>query len=638
MSLKDLAQRIKEEIPISSIIADYESIKRSGSAQVCVCPFHNDTKPSMNINDSKKLFKCFACGAAGDGISFVMKKRNLDFVDALKEICSKHGLNFDSYSVEKKINPKIEMAKKILTRSALIYRKTAQSGNFQAYKDFIKNRKLNEETATTFSLGYAPNKNTITDYLSSITDPKDREFALQTALELVLIRKDQHNPDAYYDTFRDRIMFPIWDQSGQVVGFTSRATRDDQKAKYMNSMESFMFHKGLILYGFHLAKNAIREKDAIILVEGNMDQISLFHNGFTNTVAVMGTAITEKVLERAISLTKNVYLALDSDAAGHAAMLKANKMLAERGVVAKYIEFSPQKDPDDFIKAQGSLALQEKIENAVPAMDALLEKLIPEVIPTLVDRKLEILEKASEILSPLKNDLAATERVVRFAKRIGFSAEPALITKRYEDYLSKNTEKPKFAQAKKEVEVDENSYSDSDFIPESVDETPFDISEYSPEIYLTKMEKMFLQEVVQLPSLLNMDKMNEILDLVGNDEVKKYIGKIRKITMEIDDSEYESVLLNLTNSPEYSIDLREVVTSAFYNYKPKDADTKTKQRILFDLKIKLHTEQLKNKKDEIKKLQQSVESDIEMTNLLNQLLDVDKELQKLKNAKPEKVK
>ena len=132
--------------------------------------------------------------------------------------------------------------------------------------------------------------------------------------------------------------------------------------------------------------------------------------------------------------------------------------------------------------------------------------------------------------------------------------------------------------------------------------------------------------------------MNEILDLVTNDEVKKYIGKIRKITMEIDDSEYESVLLNLTNSPEYSIDLREVVTSAFYNYKPKDADTKTKQRLLFDLKNKLHTEQLKNKKDEIKKLQLVCESEDEMISLLNQLTEVEKNIQNIKNAKPEKSK
>jgi DNA primase len=234
-------------------------------------------------------------------------------------------------------------------------------------------------------------------------------------------------------------------------------------------------------------------------------------------------------------------------------------------------------------------------------------------------------------------ELSATERVVSFAKRLGLKADSAQIVKSYQDHLSKMTEKPKFIQPKKEQPTEEPAYTDSDFIPDANEEFHFDAEISPPQIFLSKMEKLLVQEVVQLPSLLNMDKMNEILDLVTNDEVKKYIGKIRKITMEVDDREYESVVLNVTNSPEYSIDLREVVTSAFYNYKPKDADTKTKQRILFDLKNKLHMEQLKNKKDEIKKLQLTCESEEEMTNLLIQLTEVEKNIQQLKNSKPEKI-
>lgn len=636
MSLDDLKLKIKEEIPISSVIGNYLSIKRSGSAQVSLCPFHGDTKPSMNINDSKKIFKCFACGAAGDSITFVMKYRNLDYVEALKEICQKQGINFDSYQEEKKANPKVEMAKKILTRAALLYRKIGSSGQFPPYNSFIKNRGLNDEIATTYSLGFAPNKSSITDYLKSIPDPKDRDFAITVALDIGLIRRDKNNPDTQYDTFRDRIIFPIWDQFGQVAGFTSRAIRDDQKAKYMNSVESFIFNKSNILYGFHLAKNAIREKDSVILVEGNMDQIALYQNGFKNTVAVMGVALGTSSLERIVSLTKNVYLALDSDKPGFIAMERINKQLAEKGIVAKYLEFLPQKDPDDYLKAHGALALQEKIENATPAIDVLLNKLIPEKLPEVLDRKLEILHKAFDVVAALRSDLSATERVVGLAKRLGLKAEPAQIIKSYEDHLSKTTEKPKFVNQNKIAESSEQAYKDEDFIPHDTSESPFSAEDSPPELYLSKMEKLLVQELVQLPSLLNMDKMNEILDLVTNDEVKKYIGKIRKITMEVDDNEYESVVLNLTNSPEYSIDLREVVTSAFYNYKHKDADNKTKQRILFDLKNKLHMEQLKNKKEEIRKLQQTCESEELMISLLGQLTEVEINIQKLKNTKPEK--
>jgi len=639
MSLEDLKQKIKEEIPISSIIGNYMALKRQGSALVSLCPFHGDSKPSMNVNDNKKIFKCFACGAAGDAITFVMKYRNLDYVEALKEICGKQGINFESYQEERKSNPKIEMAKKILTRSALLYRKTASSGAFPPYTNFIKNRGLDEEIATTYSLGFAPNKNSISDYLFSIPDEKERSFALSVALDIGLIRKDKNNPDAHYDTFRDRIIFPIWDQFGQVNGFTSRAIRDDQKAKYMNSVDSFIFNKGNILYGFHLAKNTIRERDAVILVEGNMDQVALFHHGFKNSVAVMGTALGPQSLERILSLTKNIYLVLDNDAAGIKAMERINNQFASHGIVAKYISCAPQKDPDDFLKIQGALAFQEKFDAAEGAFDFLLSRLLPEKIPEVLDRKLEILHKAFDLLSPLKLDLAATERVVSFAKRLGLRGEAGQIIKNYEEHLEKNQKQTRFQNVPKFK--DEVLASDETTAGEAqvkkMDES-FHVENSPPQIFMSKMEKLLVQELVQLPSLLSLEKMNEILDLVTNDEVKKYVGKIRKITMEVDDNEYESVVLNLTNSPEYSIDLREVVTGAFYNYKPKEADSKTKQRILFDLKNKLHMEQLKTKKDEIKSKQLTCESDEEMTKLLAMLNEIEKNIQALKNTKPEKLR
>lgn len=639
MSLEDLKLKIKDEVLISSVIGNYLSIKRSGSSQVSVCPFHNDTKPSMNINDSKKIFKCFACGAAGDAITFVMKYRNKDYVEALKEICQIQGINFDSYQEEKRVNPKVDMARKILNRASLIYRRIATQPGCTVYKEFIKARNLNESIATSFALGYAPAKNTITDYLNSISDPKERKFAVDIALELKLIRPDKNNPEVQYDTFRDRIMFPIWDQSGSVIGFTSRSVREDQKPKYLNSMDSFIFNKSHILYGFHLAKNSIREKDAVILVEGNMDLISLFNHGFENAVAIMGVGLGAQSLERLKSFTKNFYIALDTDNAGYMAMERINKLLAEKGIVAKYLEFSPQKDPDEFLNTQGALALSAKLETAKTAFDTQLEKLFPESVPEVLDRKLEILNQVFELLTPLKTDLSATERIVTFAKRLGLKTDSAQIIKSYEEYLSKHAEKPKVGYTN-EVKNDYSQVTESLEVLELEAINMANEYEFTQDFVehdnLTKTEKLLVQELVQLPSLLNMDKLNEILALVSNDEVKSYIGKIRKIIMEVDDNEYESVVLNLTNNQDYSLDLREVVTSAFYNFKPREVDNKKKQRILFDLDIKLRTEQLKNKKEKIKNQQRICQTEEDMTNLLSQLLEVEKDIQKLKNTKPHK--
>ena len=640
MSLDELKVKIKEEIPISSVIGNYLSIKKSGSSLISLCPFHSDSKPSMHINDSKKMYKCFACDAAGDAIGFVMKYRNLDFIEALKEICQKQGINFDSYQEEKKTNPKLEMARKILSKTAQLYRKTATTHKFQPYDDFIKKRGLNEEIATTYNLGFAQAKNSLCDYLGSIPNEKERSFALSIAFELGLIKTDRNNPNAHYDTFRERIIFPIWDQSGHVIGFTSRAIRDDQKAKYMNSVDSFVFNKRNILYGLHLAKNAIREKDAVILVEGNMDQIALYNNGFQNAVAVMGVALGAPSLERLLTLTKNVYLALDSDGAGFSAMERINRQLAEKGVVAKYIEFSPQKDPDEFLVIRGPLALQEKIDKAVPAFDVLMNKIVPEKLPEVLDRKLEILNRAFELISPLGSHLAATERVVNFAKRLGLKSEASQIVKNYEEFIEKIVAKEKMAERfrGKNPVVDHNEKEEENLDNEmnSLHFSETDLEKAASVVVkksLSKTEKLLVQELVQLPALFSEDSMLLLLDLVTSDEVKKYIGKVRKVVLEIDESEYASVISNLTTSAEYSQELREAVSSALYKYKIRELDLKTKSKIIQDLKTKLQMELLKIKKEEIKKLQQTCESDEEMNKLLQSLSEIEKNLQALKKVK-----
>lgn len=642
MSLDELKLKIKEEIPISSVVGSYLSLKKSGSTYLSLCPFHSDSKPSMHVNDTKKMFKCFACDAAGDSIGFVMKYRNLDFIEALKEICQKQGINFDSYQEEKKSNPKLEMARKILTKTAQLYRKTATTHKFAPYDDFIKKRGLNEEIATVYNLGFAQSKNSLCDYLGSIPNEKERGLALSTAEELGLIKRDRHNSEAHYDTFRDRIIFPIWDHFGQVIGFTSRAIRDDQKAKYMNSVDSFIFNKRNILYGFHLAKNAIREKDAVILVEGNMDQVALYNNGFHHAVAVMGVALGAPSLERLLSLTKNIYLALDSDGAGFSAMERMNRQLAEKGVVAKYLEFSPQKDPDEFLQMQGALALQAKIDNAPAAYDVLLNKILPEKLPEVLDRKLEILNQAFELIAPLRSHLSAIERLGAFAKRLGLKSESAQIVKNYEEFLavieSKERNAARFQPKPKVVEPHPHQEEGEEEIEGinqlEISELDLQSKEYTaPKRILSKTEKLVVQELVQLPVLFSEENSLELLDFVTSDEVKKYIGKVKKVLLEIDESEYSSVISNLTSGPEYSTELREAVSSALYKYKVRELDSKTKSKLIHDLKVKLQMELLKNKKEEILGLQQSCESESEMNKLLLSLSEVEKSLQSLKKAK-----
>ena len=238
MALSDLKDIIKET-PLSQIIGGYIPLKIKGNVIEGICPFHPDHHPSLKVNDQKKLFMCFACQTGGDAITFVQKFRGIGFVDALKEIAGLLSLDFKSFEEEKKLSPKIEMAKKLLSRAVKIFIKSSHP----AFENFLKNRNLDRDTVDKFQIGFAPGNNVLYHYLQTIKDPKEKEFAIEVAVEIGLLKKEPN----FYDTFRDRVMFPIWDRNGNVVGFTSRALFDYQKAKYMNSPASLIFDKKNIL-------------------------------------------------------------------------------------------------------------------------------------------------------------------------------------------------------------------------------------------------------------------------------------------------------------------------------------------------------------------------------------------------------
>jgi len=574
------------------------------------------------------MYKCFACTAAGDSIKFVQEHRKLDFIEALKEICNKNGISFESYQESRKTNPKIEMAKKLLQKTTILYRKISQTKKFPAYNDFIINRKLNEETANLYSLGFATGKNSLTEYLQTITDPKEKEFAINTALEIGLIKIDRNDSTKNYDTFRDRIIFPIWDPYGQVIGYTSRATLPKQEPKYLNSKESFIFKKGEILFGFHLAKTFIRQLDYVLIVEGNMDQIALYHHGFKNSVAIMGTAMSQNSIERILNLTKNVFLALDSDDAGLSAMKKINHQFMEKGIIPKFIEFLPEKDPDEFLKAEGGLKLQEKINEAISALDYIINKLIPDKIPEVLDRKIELLNKAFEFVQPLGENIAATERISSFAKKIGLSSDFASIIRNYQEFLKKNENTRAIIVPKSPISDEKNTLEDEiifeneEILEESEKKVAF--------IPLTKIEKLILQETVQKPALLIADNIDELLDLITHPEVKNYIENLSRIILEIDENEYVAVVSSHIQNSSYTSEFQEIILGAIFNYKAKEIEKKVKQKTIEDLKIKLMIEKLMLKKQELIEQQKKCETDFELNNILTELTKVERELNQLK--------
>lgn len=615
---EDLKTRIKD-LPCSQVIGLYLPLVQKGRTMACRCPFHDDNDPSLMINDDKGMWRCWVDDIGGDAISFVQRYLgNVGFPDALEDICRRLGWNFDDFVVKKdvKADPKFDMARKLLSKTSQLYRKIATERNCVPYQEFIKKRGISEEHAALFGLGFAPGGNVLLSYFESIPNQTEREFALKIALEIGLIKER----DNLYDTFRSRIVFPIWDQFGQVIGFTARTIDDSKGPKYLNSSDSFIFNKSNLLYGFHLAKNAMRERGAL-LVEGNMDQLSLFTKGFENTIAVMGVALGDQSLKRLVALTKNIYLGLDNDPAGKIAEKRIQEQFLREGVLTKSITYAPHKDGDDFLIAEGKLALQKRIDEAPTTLDLLLGELIPSPVPTLTDRKIEILHKGFALVAPLKVNLQATERLVGLAKRLGLGVDAAQITKSYEEFL-KGMPVYRSAPAARETKpVKENK-------PTEVKQVPL------PKPTMPKVERFLLQEIVQHPELLTYDKTLELLDFCESDEVKLYISRLRDEFYEISDSGYEALIRDVLNSEEFALEIREAAIAGLFKYRPTELDKKTVTRMVFDLKKRLQLEKLQAQRNEILKEHESALSEEQSHQLMARLMEVDKELDQVKRLKP----
>lgn len=628
MSLNQLKDKIVNEIPISDLIQRYGTpLTRKSTGHVGICPFHNDTKPSMSVSNDKGIFKCFACGAGTSHFDFVMMHKNMSFIEALKDISETFGYDFDSYTNKREKSKKEIYAEKLLKVSSEIYFQTGMKARVKEYEDFLKNRDIPRELAETYKLGFAPKKNSITDYISTL--PKnDQEEILKTAVEIGLVKWDDSRK-SHYDTFRDRITFPIWDQFGKVIGFTSRAIHDYQKAKYMNSKESFIFNKRNLLYGLHLAKPFIRKRDEIILVEGNMDQLSMFKKGFENSVAIMGTALGDHSLRTIKSLTKNVYLALDTDQAGWDAGVRINAQFLSAGIIPKYISFEPVKDPDDFLKEKGSLAVKEKLENAKSFIDIQFEKMLPNEPITVLDKKIELLRASFSLIAPLKNDINATERLSVWAKKIGLESGNDQILQNYKDFLNgeqKNT--PSKTNFENEA-------------PPMMEEPPFDYGEVIesnaipmpngqfPEVLEQKsykrMEKTLLQTVLEHPDCLEYDKLSELLDFMGPSEVKEYILELKNLIFEIDINEFKSFALKLAKN----FDLEETVSKSLQKFSPSELDKDTAKKLIIDLEKKLIRESLKEKREELKRKRSTISTSEEMSKLMVEIHEIEKKLYSL---------
>lgn len=346
---------IKSRVNIVDVIGQVVQLKRAGNNYKGVCPFHNEKTPSFVVSEDKQIFTCFGCGATGDVISFVEKYYNLDFKEAMTKIAKAYNIPIDMGNGrgEDRYKEYYE-ANKV---AANFFYKAFTEGNNKGL-DYMIDRGISKRILKRFGVGYADDQwQSLYNYMI------EKGFSNELLLHLGLISEKNGR---YYDKFRDRVMFPIINTSGKVIGFGGRTLDKNGIPKYLNSPESRIFKKKNNLYGLNLAKNQVRKDKKIIVVEGYMDVISLAQAGITNTVASLGTALTDNQAALIRKYTENVVLSYDADSAGRNAALRGIEILKNADCKVEVLHVTDGKDPDDYIKEHGANAFLQLVENATP--------------------------------------------------------------------------------------------------------------------------------------------------------------------------------------------------------------------------------------------------------------------------------
>lgn len=355
MYASEVIDEVVSRSDIVDIISGYIKLKKNGSSYVGLCPFHNEKSPSFSVSPGKQLYHCFGCGVGGNVITFVMEYENYTFLEAVKYLADKAGMQLPetSYSEEEKKNRDLKAKLLEINKiAATYYYHQLKAENGKIGLSYLQKRGLSDTTINRFGLGYAGQTgNALYQYLKS----KGYDDALLKETGLFTYERGIH------DKFWNRVMFPIMDINNKVIGFGGRVM-GDAKPKYLNSPETKLFDKSRNLYGLNAAR--MSRKSNMIICEGYMDVISLHQAGFTQAVASLGTALTPGQAALMKRYTDNVLITYDSDAAGVKAALRAIPILKEAGLTTKVINMQPYKDPDEFIKALGAETFQERIDKA----------------------------------------------------------------------------------------------------------------------------------------------------------------------------------------------------------------------------------------------------------------------------------
>lgn len=617
--MSDSVEEIKAKADIVELISEVIPVKKSGSSYVAVCPFHNDTKPSMYISSTKGIFKCFACGAGGDLFKFWQDYYQKDFKESLKELAQKYGvelnLSQDSKEDVEKFNLEIQMHEIAAT---YYHDQLMGSQDAALARKYIEERKLTTVTVNQFKLGFAVADANDWGKLIKILQTKLNVTEEQIAEAGLALKSERAN--RYFDRFRGRLMIPIQDERGRVIAFGARlipGMDGDNGPKYMNSPETKIYHKGNNLYGIHHSKEFIRKEDAVIIVEGYFDLISLYQAGIKNVLANQGTALTERQVKTLskFSESKRIYLAFDSDEAGEKAGDRAAEIIAK--ILGKYdyelriLKVPDGKDADDYVQNHGRDAFLTLIKDAPFLTDYKINKIYSETDMSSPQNKAKAIKYLAKYLAYIQNQIELTEYIRIIAAKFRID-EADLIRElsqeiKEDPYPSKQEQKP---QAKTKALVNGHMIHAQDPI--------------------FAIEQEFLCLAIRDKTVLE-EFLNQDASLIS-DRHQKILSALTDISFEnpyLDDAEAKFAMLsaNLVHDRDLAADLADLGVKLEQGKLTDDRDER-----FAELLQRLKLTRLKKQMDQIKEELTLLHDDSdEWGNKAQAKLTLEKEIQSLKS-------
>jgi len=401
---EEFLMELHDKVDIESVISPYVQLKRKGKLLGGLCPFHNEKTPSFYVYPETQSYYCFGCGNGGDAITFIKNIENLDYIESVKLLCDRYGISMPEDNFDNGLSKKRTRLLEANREAARFYYKQLFEPNGKIARDYCVKRQLSKETVTKFGIGYAPDSwDSLTNYL------KSKGFTTEELIEADLAKKGKNG--GCFDTFRNRLVFPIVDLRGNVLGFSGRRLNEEDRAKYVNTSDTLVYKKGKEIFALNLAKKT--KEDKIILCEGNIDVVMLHQAGFDNAVAALGTALTDEQAQLLSRYTGEILLCYDNDEAGAKAVEKALGIFSRTTVHTKVIKMSGGKDPDEIIKKFGASRFRALIDGASNDVEYKLSEEMQKHDILTSDGKVSFMREAAKILasvdSPIEVDVYASK-------------------------------------------------------------------------------------------------------------------------------------------------------------------------------------------------------------------------------------